>query len=309
MVVFNWKHSRRRFLQALSAMAAVSTSRQIAAARTIPSRPIPSSGEAVPIIGLGTARTFNIDATSERVIELRGVLQRFHEYGGRMIDSSPMYGHSEAITGMMARQLDLTDDLFFATKVWTEGKTEGSRQMDTSAKHFQTDVIDLMQVHNLVDLQTQLQSIRARKAEGRVRYVGVTHYRDDIHDELANLLMREPLDFVQVNYSVASRHAEERLLPTARDQGVAVIINQAFERGRLFGQIGQAPLPAWVRDLGIASWAQYMLKFVLSHPAVTVVIPAADKIEYIDDNMPAAFGPMPDAAMRQRMAVHLQSII
>jgi len=302
------KLTRRRLLQSLSSLALTMPVAQ-AASPTISTRPIPSSGEQVPIIGLGTARTFNVEPSSGAVTELREVLKRFHGYGGSLIDSSPMYGHSEALTGMMAKQLGITDELFFATKVWTEGKTEGERQIDTSAKHFQTGVLDLLQVHNLVDLETQLATIRDRKERGRVRYVGVTHHHDEAHDTLVALIESQALDFVQINYSIVSRNAEQRLLPAARDNGVAVIINQAFERGRLFSQIGDAKLPKWVKPYGIESWAQYLLKFVLAHPAVTVVIPAADKADYIDDNMPAAFGPSLSPQLCERMAAHMHSIV
>lgn len=305
--------SRRQFLLELGAAAAVAATppvlAQIPATSKLLLRPIPSSGELLPVLGLGTARTFNVEPGSARLDELREVLRRFYELGGRMIDSSPMYGHAEALTGMMARQLGITDDLFFATKVWTEGESEGARQMDTSAKHFQTDTIDLMQVHNLVDLQTQLRSIRARLDQGRVRYLGVSHYRDDMHETIADLLLREPIDFLQINYSIVSRNAEKRLLGVAADQGVAIIVNQAFERGRLFRKIDDQQIPPWLADLGVVTWAQYMLKFVLSHPAVNTVIPAADKVAYVDDNMQAGHGPMPDTRTRERMAKHFNTLI
>lgn len=317
--------ARRRFLSGLGAAVSCAAGGSILAQDNRPvqheptsapikpgtllSRPIPSSGEQLPIMGLGTARTFNIEPGSAQMNQLREVLKRFHELGGTLVDSSPMYGHSEALTGMMAQQIDITDQLFFATKVWTEGRAAGERQMDTSAKHFQTDVIDLMQVHNLVDLKTQLQSVRERRDQGRIRYIGVSHYRDDMHDELADLLQREPVDFLQINYSIASRNIEQRLLGVAADKGVALIVNQTFERGRLFHQIGEAALPDWVAPFGITSWAQYLLKYVLSHPAVNVAIPATSKINHLEDNMQAALGPMPDAAARQRMAEHFDSII
>ena len=224
------------------------------------------------------------------------------ELGGRVIDSSPMYGRSESVVGDLSAELELHDRLFVATKVWTRGRREGVQQMETSMERLRVPRIDLMQVHNLVDAHTHLDTLAQWKAEGRIRYMGVTHYTVGAYDELARMLQSRPLDFVQLNYSLLTRDAERRLLPLAQERRVAVLVNRPFEGGDAFRRIRGRPLPGWAAEIGCHTWAQVFLKYVLSHPAVTCAIPATSNPEHLRDNMSAGAGSLPDAAMRRRMA-------
>lgn len=270
-------------------------------------RPIPSSGEPLPVIGLGTSRTFDVHTEAE-LAPLRDVLRLFVEQGGRLVDTSPMYGNAEQVLGDLALELALHERLFLATKVWIRGARAGVEQMRASLDKLHARRLDLVQVHNLLDTEAHLATLRQWKEEGRVRYIGVTHYRSDAFDELAAVLRRHPLDFVQLNYSLAEPEAERRLLPLAAERGVAVIVNRPFARGALFRRVrGHAP-PAWAADLGIASWAQFFLKFVVGHPAVTCAIPATSKPKHLLDNMAAGYGPLPDEATRRRMLQVLQTL-
>ncbi len=303
--------ARRRFLARTAALCAAAAAPGVPAREPIAihQRAIPKSGEQLPVIGMGTWRSFDVDPASGDVNRLREVLKEFYQRGGRVIDSSPMYGYSEALTGTLARRLGITAKLFFATKVWTQGKLAGERQMDTSAKLFQRDKIDLMQVHNLVDLDTQLASIHLRREQGRIRYAGVTHYHSGAYAELERAMRDEDIDFVQLNYSIGAREAERRLLPLAQDKGIAVIVNQPFEGGSLFRALKGKAVPGWAADLECRSWAQLLLKFVISHPAVTVVIPATSNPEHMRDNMGAGIGYLPRAAERQEMVARLEAMI
>lgn len=265
-------------------------------------RRIPSSGEMLPVIGLGTWQTFDVgDSTAARQ-PLEDVLATFVELGGRLVDSSPMYGRSEDVVGDIAAKLALRDQLFVATKVWTTGRRAGVEQMEASLKKLRADPIDLMQVHNLVDATTHLETLREWKRSGRVRHIGVTHYTSSGQDAVADLIAAEAVDFIQINYSIGERSAERRLLPLARDRGVAVIINRPFTGGSLFRRLRAQPLPAWAAEIECGSWAQLMLKFIVSHPAVTCAIPATSKVAHLRDNMNAGHGPLPDAALRARIA-------
>lgn len=264
-------------------------------------RPIPSSGEQLPVIGLGTWQTFDVGSSAEARAPRREVLRAFVDLGGKLIDSSPMYGSAETVAGDLAAELDMRSKLFIATKVWTSGKERGIEQMKDSLRKLRADPIDLMQVHNLLDVETQLATLREWKKAGRVRYIGVTHYTASAHDELARLIVRQPVDFVQVNYSVGEREAENRLLPLAHERGIAVIVNRPFAGGNLFSRLREKPLPAWAVEIGCESWAQVMLKFVVSHPATTCAIPATSKVSHLRDNMKAGHGPMPDKEMRARI--------
>lgn len=265
------------------------------------SRKIPSSGELLPIVGLGTWQTFGVGESTVERKPLGEVLQEFVALGGKLIDSSPMYGSSESVVGDLTRQLGLRDKLFVATKVWTSGKRAGIEQMEDSMQKLGADPIDLMQVHNLVDVETQLETLNAWKREGRVRYVGVTHYHAGSHAAVTRVMSEHPLDFIQINYSVAEREAEQRLLPLARERGVAVIINRPFAGGDVFRRIRSKPLPAWAAEMDCSSWAQVLLKFVLSHPAVTCAIPATSRLSHLRDNMQAGSGRMPDEALRKKI--------
>lgn len=265
---------------------------------TMQTRPIPSTGEALPVIGLGTWQTFDIGSGAAARAERIDVLQTLFDGGGTMIDSSPMYGRAERVVGDLLTQMDGHDRAFLATKVWTRGEGAGIDQMNESFRRFRAEVVDLMQIHNLVDWRTQLRTIRAWKDEGRLRYIGITHYTAHAFDELADVMRREPLDFVQLPYSIAVRDAEHALLPLAAEKGVAVIVNRPFEGGGLFRARRREPLPDIAAELGIRSWAQLFLKYVLGHPAVTCVIPGTSSPAHMAEDLAAGTGPMPDAAMQ-----------
>ena len=265
-------------------------------------RPIPSGGEKIPAVGLGTWRTFDVGASATERAPLKDVLQRFAELGGRVVDSSPMYGAAESVVGDLATDLAITDTLFLATKVWTSGRDTGVAQMEQSLRRLRRQRLDLMQIHNLLDWRTHLRTLREWKAAGRVRYVGVTHYTSSAYDELERVLRGEPLDFVQVNYSLGEREAERRILPLARDRGVAVLANRPFSEGNLFQRVRGQALPGWAAELDCESWAQFFLKWILAHSAVTCVIPATSRPQHLVDNMKAGTGSLPDAATRERMA-------
>jgi diketogulonate reductase-like aldo/keto reductase len=264
-------------------------------------RKIPSSGEELPVVGAGTSCAFEVGDSPEERAPIEEVVRTLAAGGGRVVDTSPMYGKAEGVVGDVAAKLALTDKLFLATKVWTTGRAEGIRQMEESFAKLRTKRIDLMQIHNLVDWRTQLTTLREWKAAGRIRYVGVTHYRVDAHDELEAVLKAEPFDFVQLNYSVATRDAEKRLLPLAIDRGVAVLVNRPFEDGELFSRVRGRALPSWASEIGCDSWAQLFLKYVLAHPAVTCAIPATAKPAHMRDDLGGGRGPLPDAAQRAKI--------
>ena len=268
-------------------------------------RPIPSSGERLPVIGIGTWQTFDVGRDASARGELREVLDSFVRGGGKVVDSSPMYGTSEEVVGDLAGELELRPSLFVATKVWTSGRQRGIDQMNASMRKLRADPIDLMQVHNLLDVTTHLETLRAWKTEGRVRYLGVTHYTASSYDAVAAVVERERLDFVQINYSIGEREAERKLLPLARERGVAVIANRPFAGGDLFRRLRARPLPEYAGEIGCTSWAQLMLKFIISHPAVTVAIPGTSKVEHLRDNLKAGEGPLPDDRMRARIAAEV----
>lgn len=264
-------------------------------------RRIPSSGENLPVIGLGTWQTFDVGPSPAERAPLEAVLRTFVEMDGKMIDSSPMYGNSEEVAGDLAAQLGMRPRLFVATKVWTSGKEEGISQMEESMRLLRADPIDLMQVHNLVDVNTHLETLKGWKRDGRVRYIGVTHYTASRHDDVARVMASQPIDFIQINYSVGEREAERRLLPMALERGVAVIANRPFAGGDLFRRLRNRPLPAWAAEIDCTSWAQILLKFVVSHPAITCTIPATSKVTHLRDNMKAGSGPLPDEKLRGRI--------
>lgn len=265
-------------------------------------RPIPGTGERLPAIGMGTWLTFDV-GNNQKAREVRKeVLRIFSERGGRLIDSSPMYGSSEEVVGDLAAELGLLDHFFMATKVWTSGRQQGIQQMNTSMRKMRSNPIDLMQVHNMVDFDTHIKTLREWKEAGKIRYIGVTHYLVNRHDDLAELIRQEPaLDFVQVNFSIDTRNAQETLLPLARDKGVAVIINRPFEGGALFRRINGKKLPSWAADYDIEHWSQFFLKYIISHPAVTCAIPATTNPDHMRENIGAAYGRLPDEEGRKRM--------
>lgn len=254
----------------------------------------------LPPIGLGTWQTFDVGSSDGARQPLAEVLSLFVQLGGRVIDSSPMYGRSEEVVGDLAVKLGLRDKLFMATKVWTSGRAQGIAQMEESERKLRGK-IDLMQVHNLQDAETHLETLRHWKASGRIRFIGITHYTAGGHDALAAHVLRGGIDFIQVNYSLAEREAENRLLPLAQEKNVAVLINRPFGAGSLFRETRGKAVPAFAKELGCNSWAELFLKFVISHPAVTCAIPATSKAAHLRENMNAGNGPMPDAAMRKRI--------
>jgi diketogulonate reductase-like aldo/keto reductase len=264
-------------------------------------REIPGRNEHVPAVGLGTWQTFDVGAAETERAVLRDVLRSFVPLGGSVIDSSPMYGRSEDVVGDLQHELGLRADLFVATKVWTRGREEGIRQMRESMRKLRVDRVDLMQVHNLLDVDTHLATLNQWKQEGLVRHVGVTHYQAGAFDDLERTITRHDVDFVQFNYSLHESDAERRMLPFARDRGVAVLINRPFAQGNMFSRVRGKPLPPFTADLGITSWAQYFLKWVISHPAVTCAIPATADPVHLADNMGALHGPLPDDAQRREM--------
>ena len=264
-------------------------------------RPIPSTGENIPCMGLGTSRTFHADTSDEQRAPLKDVLRLFHEMGGTVLDTAPSYGNAEIVSGDLMRDLGIRSDLFVATKVRVRGQAEGVEQMQASLRRLQTDRVDLMQIHNLMDIQTQLPTVRKWKDQGRVRYVGMTTSSRRQYEDFEHWMKSETLDFVQLDYSIGQREAAERLLPLAEERGMAVMVNRPFMRGRLFQKTQGEVLPEWCAEFDCASWGQFFLKYVLSHPAVTVVIPATSKPDHLRDNMAAGLGRLPDKAMRDRM--------
>jgi len=303
---------RRHFL-ALGGMAAVSASQGAGAAADAKAaaapasetssalllRKIPSSGESIPAIGLGTSGPFEVGGEQSARAPLREVLKAFFDAGATLIDTSPMYSTAQAVLGALLTPQQQAK-AFMATKVWTPGsggaaEQKGVEQMQRSATLLKHRRVELMQVHNLVNLDEHLKTLRHWKGEGRIKYIGVTHYTTSSYPDLISIIEREKLDFVQFNYSAATRAAEKRLLPLCADRGVAVLVNRAFEDGNLFNQVKGKPLPAFATEFGARSWAQVFLKFVLAHPAVTCVIPATGKLRNLQDNLAAGYGPLPDA--------------
>jgi len=253
------------------------------------------------VIGLGTWQTFDVDLTLDTRRQLEDVLSLFVKLGGRVIDSSPMYGRAEQVIGDLTAGLGIRDKLFVATKIWTRGKENGIRSMERSMARLQTKRIDLMQVHNLVDIDTHLASLREWKEQGRIRYIGITHYESGAFAEVEKIMRNEKLDFVQINYSLMERDAEQRVLPLAQERGIAVIVNRPFGGGDLFSRVRSKPLPEWAAEFDCRSWAQFFLKWIVGHPAVTCAIPATAKPRHLEDNMQGGIGRLPDAKMRERM--------
>jgi diketogulonate reductase-like aldo/keto reductase len=268
---------------------------------TMLTRIIPCSGEKLPVIGLGTWRAFDVDLTAEVRSQLEDVLSRFVELGGRVIDSSPMYGRAEQVIGELTSSLGIREKLFLATKVWTRGKQNGIESMERSLRLFRTNRIDLMQVHNLVDVNTQLGTLREWKQQGRIRYTGITHYESGALSDVEKLIRSEEFDFLQINYSLMERDAEESVLPLARERGIAVIANRPFGAGDLFEKVRSKPLPEWASEFDCRSWAQFFLKWIVANPAITCAIPATDKPRHLEDNVQGGIGRLPDAKMRRRM--------
>lgn len=265
-------------------------------------RPIPRTGEQLPVLGLGTWQTFDVDPDPAARAPIDAVLRAFLDGGARVIDSSPMYARSEEVTGDELATIGAVGKAFLATKVWTSGKREGIAQMKRSMTRMRTTRLDLMQIHNLLDFRTHLPVLREWKAAGTIRYLGVTHYQHGHFDLIEKLMREEQLDFIQVPYSVVDRIAEQRILPAARDTGTAVLVMTPFESGALFAKVRGTPLPAWAGELECTSWAQLFLKFVIGHPAVTCPLAATSNPAHIADNLRAGFGPLPDETLRAELA-------
>ncbi|MCU0841941.1 MAG: aldo/keto reductase [Thiobacillaceae bacterium] len=302
---------RRRFLRQLGVLCATPVwvpGLALASEPAVILKTIPASGERIPAVGMGTWITFDVGDDPQRRAARLEVLRTFFAQGGGMIDASPMYGSAEEVIGWCLDRLGRPAGGFAATKVWTVGRAEGRRQMEDSRRLWGLPRFDLLQVHNLLDWEAQLESLRAMKAEGRVRYIGVTTSHGRRHEELERIMGRAPLDFVQFTYNLVDREAERRLLPLAAERGMAVIANRPFQGGALFRRAWNRPLPVWAWESDCSNWAQYFLKFVVSHPAVTCAIPATSRADHMAENMGAARGRLPDDALRQRMAEHFASL-
>jgi diketogulonate reductase-like aldo/keto reductase len=271
-------------------------------------KPIPSSGEILPAIGAGTWQTFDVGDHAAARAALRQVLGIFVQNGGRVLDSSPMYGSSESVLGDLVAELGLRERRFMATKVWTSGRDEGRRQIESSFRRMRIERMDLLQVHNLLDVQTHTRTLRELQSSAKVRYIGITHYTSSAYAEVERWLKAEPYDFLQINYSLAEREAERRLFALCQDKKVAVLVNRPFAEGALFRRVRGKPLPPWAAALGVHSWAQYFLKWIVSHPAVTCAIPATAKPDHMKDNMAAGLEPLLDAAARTRMAQYFSGL-
>ncbi len=294
--------NRRNFLQNLKTLGIFSLAPDwININQGILTRTIPSSGEKLPVIGLGTWQTFDVSDSADEREPLKEVLKTLIAKGGSVVDSSPMYGKSEAVVGDLSTALSLNDMLFIATKVWTQGKENGIRQMKESFRLLHREKIDLMQIHNLTDWQTHLKTLREWKEQGKIKYIGLTHYVNSAHEKLRSIIEKEQVDFIQINYNMLDRHAADYLLPFAKEKNVAVLINQPFESGSLFQKVKGKKLPEWAREFDCNSWGQFFLKYILSNPAVTCVIPGTSKPHHMLDNLGAAFGKLPTQKQRAEM--------
>lgn len=306
------KFTRRNFLQGVGGLAAAMMLRPqilLADSATAILKPIPKTGEQIPVIGMGSSITFDVGTDTRARADRVRVLEEFFRHGGGMIDSSPMYGSSEVVIGHCLKQIKNTGSLFSATKVWIIGKQFGINQMNKSLSLWDLPRFDLMQIHNMLSWETHLETLKEWKQEGRIRYIGITTSHGRRHEELEAALKKEDFDFVQFTYNILDREAEQRLLPLAAERGIAVIINRPFRRGDLFGYtIGKA-LPEWARELDCHNWAQFLLKFIVSHPAVTCAIPATSRVDHMTENMGAGFGKLPDAKTRQRMIQYFEGIV
>lgn len=271
-------------------------------------RPIPSTGELLPVVGAGTWIQFDVENNDTETAPLLEVLKTLHSKGGKLIDSSPMYNRSEAVVGQLTQATGTADQFFYATKVWTTGKENGINQMTGSMRKMKREKMDLMQIHNLQDWQTHIKTLQQWKAEGKIRYTGITHYTSNAHAQLEEIVKKKLVDFVQFNYSIRVRNVEKSLLQSAQDNGIAVIINEPFESGALFGAVKGKTLPTWAAEHEIKSWAQFFLKYILSHPAVNCVIPGTSNPKHMADNLQAGFGKLPGEAARKKMVDFIEKL-
>ena len=302
--------SRRALLKTLAGVgfaAGSCPSWILAESRQAIKKLIPVSAEMLPVIGMGSSRTFDVSEARARSA-LLPVLQAFFDQGGALIDSSPMYGHAEQVLGDLLQEVDNKQALFAATKVWIEGKQQGIEQMQRSMQRMGVKRFDLMQIHNLLDWRVHLETLASWKKEGRIRYIGITTSHGRFHEQLEAILDSQPLDFVQLSYNIANREVEKRLLPIAHERNIAVLVNRPYARGDLFRVVKGKTLPDWAAEFDCTSWGQFFLKYVVSHPAVTCAIPATSRLEHMLDNMGAGFGRLPDAPMRKRMALYFAGL-
>ena len=296
--------NRRAFLRLGAGLAALPLARAAPAANNpaILTRPIPASGKPLPIIGLGSWLTFDVGLSERGRARSAEIIRAFLLRGGGLIDSSPMYGSAEAVIGASLQRLGPAPSLFAASKVWIVGRALGVYQMEQSRALWQAPRFDLMQIHNMLNWRAHIETLKAWRAQGRVRYIGITTSHGRRHARLEQALLAEDFDFVQLTYNIVDREAERRLLPLAKEKGIAVIANRPFQRGALFERVRQRPLPGWAAEIDCANWAQFFLKFIVSHPAVTSAIPATSQLAHLHENMGAAYGRLPDAGQRARMA-------
>jgi diketogulonate reductase-like aldo/keto reductase len=290
-----------KLMAAAAAVALAPVGMTATESRTIATRRVPGSGEEIPVIGMGSSNTFDVGSAPAERAPLGEVLRGLVADGGTVIDTSPMYGRAETVIGDLVHDLGLRPRLWLATKVWTRGREAGAAQIEQSYARLRTERLELLQIHNLLDWRAHVPTIRALQASGRLRYSGITHYRADAHAELERVLGAERFDWLQVNYSLAEPEAATRLLPYCRDKGIAVMVNRPFADGALFERVRGKPLPPWAAELGCASWGQFFLRWIASHPAVTCIIPATSKPRHMADNLAAGLAPLPDEAQRKRM--------
>ncbi|MFN2387443.1 MAG: aldo/keto reductase [Thermoanaerobaculia bacterium] len=302
---------RRTLLASLAAVAAASAFRPLAAAAgrgPILTRPIPSSGEKIPLVGLGSWITFNVGDDPVARNASAEVMRAFFQEGGRMIDSSPMYGSSQEVIGFGLNKLGDPAQVFSADKVWISSGARGPSQIQESRRRWDIARFDLLQVHNLMAWEDHLPTLFAMKKAGRLRYVGITTSEGRRHDDIERVMRSHPIDFVQITYNVLDREVESRILPLAQQRRIAVIANRPFRQGSLIRSVERSPLPSWAREIDCANWAQFLLKFIMSHPAVTCAIPATSRVDHVRENLGASYGRMPDEAMRRRMVAHVESL-
>lgn len=302
--------SRRQFL---AGMAATGLSLRMPAllannSSTAITREIPASGEPLPVIGMGTWRTFNVGGDQQLVADRTQVLKTFFDLGGTLVDSSPMYGSADDVMGEALAALSARERVFAATKIWTGDESATREQAEASRRKWQVARFDLLQVHNLLGWEGHLETLKDMKAGGDVRYLGITTSHGRRHRDIERLMATEPLDFVQLTYNLLDREAEERLLPLAQERGIAVIVNRPFQGGSLFRRFDSEPLPSWAGDAGCKNWAEFFLKYIVSHPAVTCAIPATTRVDHMQENMGALYGPLPDASQRERMAQYVRTL-
>lgn len=304
-------YTRRALLTSLAAVGAATALKPLAAAvprSPILTRPVPSTGEALPVVGLGSWGTFNVGEDATARDSCANVMRAFFERGGRLIDSSPMYGSSQEVIGYGVNKLQNPRQLFSADKVWISSGAKGPEQIEQSRRNWRVARFDLVQVHNLVSWEEHLETLFEMKAAGRLRYVGITTSHGRRHDELERVMRSRPIDFVQLTYNLEDREVEERLLPLARERKIAVIANRPFQRGALIRRLQRSPLPGWAREIDCGNWPQFLLKFIVSHPAVTCAIPATSRVDHVLENMGAAYGRLPDEPFRRRMVSYVDAL-